>query len=123
MSAFAPLRRRDFRLLWTGLLISNTGSWMQFVAMGYLVDRLTQSPLHLGLLAAVQAVPRLLFSLLGGAMADRIDRRRLLVGTNLFLLTSALVLAVLTYTDRILIWQAFLIAGLNSLVQSFDMPA
>lgn len=120
---FAPLRHRDFRLLWTGLIVSNTGSWMQFVALGYLVDRLTQSSLYLGILAATQAVPRLLFSLLGGTMADRIDRRRLLVATNLFLMASATLLAVLTATGRIRIWQVLVIAGLNSLVQSFDMPA
>lgn len=96
---------------------------MQFVALGYLVDRLTQSPLYLGLLAAAQAIPRLLFAFLGGTAADRMDRRKLLIGTNLFLMASAVVLAVLTATERIQIWQIFLIAGVNSLVQSFDMPA
>lgn len=123
ISPWAPLRHRNFRLLWSGLIVSNTGSWMQFVALGYLVDRLTQSPLYLGILAATQAVPRLLFSLLGGAVADRIDRRRLLVVTNLFLMTSATLLAVLTVTGQIRIWQILVIAGLNSLAQSFDMPA
>ncbi len=120
---FAPLRHRNFRLLWTGLLVSNTGSWMQFVALGYLVDRLTQSPLYLGILAATQAVPRLIFALIGGAAADRIDRRRLLFATNLFLMASAGVLALLTATGRIQIWQILVIGALNSLVQSFDMPA
>lgn len=123
LSAFSPLRHRDFRLLWTGLVISNTGSWMQFVALGYLVDRLTQLPLYLGILAAVQAVPRLLFALVGGTAADRLDRRLVLVGTNTFLMISALVLGVLTATGRIRIWQILVLAALNSLVQSFDMPA
>ncbi|MGH2401026.1 MAG: MFS transporter, partial [bacterium] len=122
-SPWAPLRHRNFRLLWTGLIVSNTGSWMQFVALGYLIDRLTQSPLYLGVLAATQAVPRIVFSMLGGAMADRIDRRRLLFATNLFLMTTATLLAMLTLTGRIQIWQVLVIAGLNSLVQSFDMPA
>ncbi len=122
ISAFAPLRHRDFRLLWTGLIVSNTGSWMQFVALGYLVDRLTQSPLYLGILAATQAVPRLLFSLIGGTVADRVNRRRLLVGTNLFLMTTATALALLTAAGRIQIWQVLLIGALNSLAQSFDMP-
>jgi len=119
----APLRYRNFRLLWTGLIVSNTGSWMQFVALGYLVDRLTQSPLYLGILAVTQAVPRILFSLLGGTLADRVDRRRLLFVTNLFLMTTATLLAVLTYTGRIRIWQVLLIAAVNSLAQAFDMPA
>ncbi len=96
---------------------------MQFVALGYLVDRLTQSPLYLGLLALSQAVPRVAFSILGGAMADRVDRRRLLFGTNLFLTASALVLTVLTVAGRIQIWEILLIGGLNSAVASFDMPA
>lgn len=122
-TTFAPFRHRDFRLLWTGLIVSNTGSWMQFVAMGYLVDRLTQSALYLGVLAAVQAVPRLLFALVGGTAADRIDRRRLLFGTNLILMLSAIILTLLTVTGRIQIWQILALAGLNSVVQSFDMPA
>lgn len=123
VTAFVPFRHRDFRLLWTGLIVSNTGSWMQFVALGYLVDRLTQSALYLGILAAVQAIPRLVFALVGGTAADRVDRRRLLIGTNLILMTTALALAVLTKTGRIQIWQVLVLAGINSLVQSFDMPA
>ncbi|HET6781141.1 MAG TPA: MFS transporter [bacterium] len=123
LSAFSPLRHRNFRLLWTGLVISNTGTWMQFVALGYLVDRLTQSPLYLGFLAATQAVPRLTFALVGGAAADRIDRRRLLLITNVVLMATALMLGLLTVTGRIQIWQILLIAAINSLVQSFDMPA
>lgn len=123
LSAFTPFRHRNFRLLWTGLVISNTGTWMQFVALGYLVDRLTQSPLYLGLLAATQAVPRLTFALVGGAAADRIDRRRLLLMTNVVLMATALILGLLTVTGRIQIWQVLFIAAINSLVQSFDMPA
>jgi len=120
---FAPFRHRNFRLLWTGLIVSNTGSWMQFVALGYLVDRLTQSPLYLGILATTQAIPRILFALLGGAVADRIDRRRLLFWTNLVLMGTASLLAVLTMTGRIQIWHILVIAAINALVQSFDMPA
>jgi len=120
---FAPFRHRNFRLLWTGLIVSNTGSWMQFVALGYLVDRLTQSPLYLGILAATQAVPRILFALLGGAVADRVDRRRLLFWTNLFLMGTATLLAVLTVANRVQIWHVFVIAAVNALAQSFDMPA
>lgn len=120
---FAPFRHRNFRLLWTGLIISNTGSWMQFVALGYLVDRLTQSPLYLGILAATQAVPRILFALLGGTMADRIDRRRLLFVTNLVLMGTATLLAALTVAGRIQIWHVLVIGAVNALVQSFDMPA
>src|SRR2546430_13630444 len=121
--AFAPLRHRDFRLLWIGLVISNTGSWMQFVALGYLVDRLTQSPLYLGILAFAQAVPRLLVALVGGTAADRIDRRRGLLATNLFLLISAGVLGLLTAPGLIQTWQGLVLGALNLLVQSVDVPA
>ncbi len=122
-SALRPLRHRDFRLLWTGLVVSNTGTWMQFVAVGYLVDRLTLSPLYLGLLALVQAVPRFLFAPLGGALADRWDRKRLLFWTNLWLAASALVLAALTWVGQVRVWHVLALAAVNSAVQSFDMPA
>ena len=121
--AYAPLRHRDFRLLWTGLVISNTGSWMQFVALGYLVDRLTQEPVYLGLLAAVQAAARILWAPVGGALADRVDRRRLLVVTNVVLMGVALALAALTAAGAVRLWQILALAALGSLVQAFDMPA
>lgn len=96
---------------------------MQFVALGYLVDRLTHTPLYLGILATTQAIPRILFALLGGAVADRIDRRRLLFWTNLVLMATAALLAALTMSGRIEIWHILIIAAINALVQSFDMPA
>ncbi|MDR7579641.1 MAG: MFS transporter, partial [Armatimonadota bacterium] len=122
-SALRPLRHRDFRLLWTGLLVSNTGTWMQFVAVGYLVDRLTLSPFYLGVLALAQAVPRFVFAPLGGALADRWDRKALLFWTNAWLASSAAVLVVLTLTGWVRVWHVILLAGLNSALQSFDMPA
>ncbi len=96
---------------------------MQFVALGYLVDRLTRDPVYLGVLAAVQAAARILFALVGGAVADRVDRRRLLLATNLVLLASALALAALTATGAVRLWQILALAALSSLVQAFDMPA
>jgi MFS family permease len=121
--ALRPLRHRDFRLLWTGLLVSNTGTWMQFVAVGYLVDRLTLSPLYLGVLALAQAVPRFVFAPVGGALADRWDRKALLFWTNAWLAASALVLVALTVTGWVRVWHVMVLAGLNSALQSFDMPA
>lgn len=122
-SVLAPLRHHDFRLLWTGLVVSNTGSWMQFVAIGYLVDRMTLSPIYLGVLALCQAIPRLLFGVIGGAVADRWDRRALLFWTNGFLAATALMLTVLTATGVVEVWHLIAIATFNSLVMSFDMPA
>ncbi|MER3456165.1 MAG: MFS transporter [candidate division GAL15 bacterium] len=121
--ALRPLRHRDFRLLWMGLVISNTGTWMQFVAVGYLVDRLTLSPLYLGVLALGQAIPRVLFAPVGGALADRQDRKALLSWTNAWLASSALMLAVLSATGWVRVWHVMALAGVASALQSFDMPA
>ncbi len=105
------------------MLISQTGSWMQFVALGYLVDQLTKAPVYLGLLGLTQAVPRLLFAFVGGVAADRLDRRRVLLWTNLLATGSAVLLWLLTYAGRIQVWQILLIGAFNSLINSFDVPA
>jgi len=122
-SAFEPLGNRNFRLLWTGMLVSQTGSWMQFTALGYLLDQLTKAPVYLGLLGLSQAIPRLLFAFIGGIAADRFDRRRVLLSTNLVLMGSAVLLSVLAYTGRIQVWHILVIGAFNSLTQSFDAPA
>jgi len=96
---------------------------MQFVATGYLVDRLTLSPIYLGLLALAQAIPRLALAPIGGALADRLDRRRVLLWTNLLLAASAALLAFLTMTGRVGVGHVILLGGVNSLLMSFDMPA
>ncbi|MGH2374074.1 MAG: MFS transporter [bacterium] len=122
-SAFALLANRNFRLLWTGMLVSHIGSWMQFTALGYLIDQLTRAPIYLGLLGLSQAIPRLLFVFLGGVAADRLDRRRVLLVTNAVLMASAGLLAVLAHTGRIQVWHILAIGAFNSLTNSFDMPA
>ncbi|MBM3450589.1 MAG: MFS transporter [Armatimonadetes bacterium] len=121
-SLFAPLRHRDFRLLWIGLVVSNVGTWMQFVATGYLIDRLTLSPVYLGVLAVTQAVPRLFLSVVGGALADRTNRLRVLYWTNLLQASSAVLLTILTATGEIRVWQLIAISGVNSLLNAFDGP-
>ena len=121
--AFVPLRHRNFRLLWTGLLVSQTGGWMQFIALGYLVDQLTKAPIYLGLLGLSAALPRLLFAFLGGVAADRLDRRRVLLFTNFMMMGSATLLWVLAVTGRIQVWHVLVIGAFNSLTQSFDVPA
>jgi MFS family permease len=105
------------------MLISQTGAWMQFIALGYLVDQLTRAPIYLGLLGLSQAVPRLSFAFLGGVAADRLDRRRVLVVTNSLMMGSAALLWILAYTGRIQVWHVLVIGAFNSLTQSFDVPA
>lgn len=127
--AIAALRYRDFRLFWFGLLVSNTGTWMQMFGLGYLVVQLAirdgvphLAPLYLGLVGLARAVPGLTFGLFGGVVADRADRRRLLLVTQSLAAITAAVLAALTISERIDIVQILLLAAINSLIFSFDAP-
>ncbi len=126
-SVLAPFRSRDYRLLWSGLIVSNLGTWMQLTTLGYLVVKLAGSAklasLDVGILGASSAVPVMLFSPLAGVVADRYPRRAVLFVTNGLEVCFALALAVLTSTHRIALWEIFVIAGLRSTGQSFDAPA
>lgn len=119
---FAALRHRDFRYLWLGLLASNTGTWMQMVAQGWLIYELTDSPLYLGLVGLARGGPIIIFSLFGGTLADRVDRRKLLYFTNLLATAFALLLAILTWTGRVEVWHVLLLAFLSASVLAFDQP-
>jgi MFS family permease len=123
----APFRYRDFRLLWSGLLVSNLGTWMQITTLGYLVVKLAGTPrmaaLDVGILGASSAVPVLLLSPFAGVVADRFPRRRVLFVTNSIEVLAALTLAVLATTHLLALWEIFIIAGIRSTGQSFDAPA
>src|ERR1700716_2578216 len=90
------LRHRDFRILWVGSVVSNVGTWMHIVAQGWLMYQLTDSPLWLGLVGLMRAVPLLAFLLVGGVAADRVPRVRVLYVTQLAALLLAAILATLT---------------------------
>src|SRR6266705_5957009 len=90
---FRALGHRNFRLYWTGQLISLVGTWMQSVAQGWLMHRLTSSAFMLGLLGFIQFLPVLVFSLWAGVVADRVDKRRLLLVTQASFLVQAAALA------------------------------
>jgi len=129
-SAIAALRYRDFRLFWFGLLVSNTGTWMQMFGQGYLVVQLAirdgvphLAPLYLGLVGLARAIPGLTFGLFGGVVADRADRRRLLLVTQMLAASTAAILATLTISGRIDIVQILLLGAINSLIFSFDAPS
>lgn len=115
----APAYRRFIAAAFVG----NVGLWMQATAQGWLVLDLTGSPAMLGLVGALSALPTLLLSLPAGVLADRIDRRRLLVGTQLAVATFALVLAVLTTTGIVAFWQVLLLAVLAGSAQAIATPA
>jgi MFS family permease len=119
---FRSLRHRDFRLLWFGVLGSLTGYWVHFVAQGWLVYELTGSAFLLGVVGAAGSLPSLLFALVGGVLADRVDRRRLLIVTRLFYAVLAALLTMLTATGLITVWQLAVIAFLAGTVLAFDMP-
>jgi MFS family permease len=117
------LSHRNFTLLWVGQVVSNAGSWMQILAQGILVYQLTDSPFYLGLVAAARAVPMIVLPPMGGVIADRLPRLRLLKFTQSVQLVIALVLAVLISADVIQIWQIILASFLAGVVNAFDQPS
>lgn len=101
---FRALSHRNYRLFWTGAFLSNIGTWMQAVAQGWLVLQITNSPFWLGLDAFMATAPAFVFTLLGGVFADLIDRRRLLLYTQVVAGLAALVLAALVATQVVDRW-------------------
>ncbi|HEY9074419.1 MAG TPA: MFS transporter [Desulfobaccales bacterium] len=120
---FTALRHRNFRLFYTGQTISLTGSWMQSVAFSWLVLMLTNSSFYLGLVGALQTLPVLLFSFLGGVVADHTSKLRLMFITQAALLLLALALGLLVDLNIIKIWDLCLIVFLSGTVMAFDIPA
>jgi len=119
---FASLKIRDYRLLWWGMIVSNIGTWMQMVAQGYLVYQLTGSPFALGLVGFVRAVPVFTFSLFAGVVADRVDRRKLLIVTQSLAGVFALILGILTSMGVITVWMIMVLAFMSAAVAAFDNP-
>ena len=122
-STFRALRHRNFRLYWTGQLVSLVGTWMQSVAQGWLMHRLTSSAFMLGLLGFIQFLPVLLFALVAGVVADHVDKRRLLLVTQTLLLVQALILAVVVSAGIAKPWMVLVLAGFYGMANTFDLPA
>lgn len=120
---FASLRVRNYRLYFIGQVVSLSGSWMQRVAQSWLVLHLTGSGLALGVVAALQFLPILLFGAMGGLLADRRDKRRLLLVTQSLMGLLALVLGLLTLTGTVRLWMVYLLALLLGGVTAIDNPA
>lgn len=123
----APFQFRDYRLLWTGLIISNLGTWMQFTALGYLVVAIAPTArlgaFYVGVLGAANAIPALVLSPFAGVVADRFPRRRVLLITNTMTSLIALVLALLSQFHGLQLWEIFVLSGARAATQSFDAPA
>lgn len=122
-SSFSALRHRDFRLLWIGQLISVTGSQMQLVAINWHVYLLTKSPLALGGVGLVRVLPIIFCSLVGGVVADALDRKRLMLATQGVMLISAGLLAWLTASGLSRVWPIYLLTAIASAAVAFDNPA
>ena len=117
------LRHRDFRLFWAGQLISQIGTWMQSVAQAWLVLEITQSPLQLGVVSALQFTPILLLSPVGGALSDRFAKKRVLLISQLAMKLQALVLAVLVWSGHVRFWHVAVLAAVYGLGRALDIPA
>ena len=119
----AAFRYRDFRLFWFSLFVSNIGTWMQMTATNWLLYQLTDSPMQLGLNGVFRAVPAIALGLISGTFADRYDRKRLLLWTQLILGALTLGLGVLDHVGHIQPWHIYLFTFISSSVGSFDGPA
>jgi MFS family permease len=121
---FRALRHRDFRLLWVGLAVSAIGTWMQIVAQSLLVLKMTHgSAFALGTVSLAQALAFFLFALVGGSVADRLNKRRLLLFTQSGSAVLAILLGFLTLFGIIQLWMILVLAFLNGVLLSFDQPA
>jgi MFS family permease len=122
-SALRALRHRNYQLFFGGQLISLTGTWMQSVAQSWLVYRLTGSAVLLGFVGFSGQIPVFLLAPIGGTVADRFNRHRILVTTQTAAMLLASVLATLTLTHRVEVWHVFAIAASLGVVNAFDIPA
>src|SRR5581483_10124601 len=120
---FASLRHRNYRLFFTGQVISVTGTWMQRVAQAWLVLQLTRSPVAVGILALAQFLPFSVFGLFAGVVVDRLDPRRLVVATQAASMALAALLAGLTLSGLVVDWQVYAIGFVSGTVQVLDAPA
>src|SRR6516164_7382654 len=121
--ALRSLRHRNFQLFFAGQLISLTGTWMQSVAQSWLVYRLTDSGLLLGLVGFAGQFPVLLLAPLGGSVADGFSRHRIVLTSQAASMFLALTLALLTLAGQVQIWHVFVLAALMGVVNAFDIPA
>lgn len=117
------LTHRRFRLLWAGLFISVAGSRMQFWAILWHIRDLTDQPIALGGIGLVRVIPILIFSLVGGAVADVFDRRRVMFVSQTIFILNATILGWLTLSGHIAIWHIYVLTAVEAFASSFDLPA
>src|SRR5213075_2041136 len=116
---FSALHYRDFRLLWFGAFTSTTGTWMQTVAQSWVVLTLTGSAFLLGVDGFLATGPMLFFSLFGGVVADRMERRKVMLWSQYLQMSFAFILGMLIFFKQVKIWHIFLLSFLTGSAQSF----
>lgn len=121
--AFSSLQYRNFKLWFFGQLASLIGTWMQMTALGFLMYELTHSAVYLGYLGFTNGIPTLLFTLAGGVISDRIEKRSVLMVTQSAMMALAVLLTALTYFRNIQAWHILLISLGNGIANAFDAPA
>jgi MFS family permease len=122
-SSFAALKHRDFRLLWLGQIVSVTGSQMQSVAINCHVYLLTKSAFALGLVGLFRGAPIIVCSLIGGVVADAVNRKRLMIATQSVMLVTAGLLALATIAGLKSVWPIYILSAIASAAIAFDIPA
>ena len=122
-SAFSPFKHRAFAVLWTATLISNIGTWMFNVTSGWVMTDLSPSPLMVSMVQAATALPIFLFALPAGALGDLFNRRKLLMGTQIFLAIALFIFAVLLWIDYVNAWILLLFTFVIGTGSAFAMPA
>lgn len=122
-STFSALSHRNYRLLWGGTLISSSGDWMDQIALNWFVVEMSGSAFELALVNLCRGLPILVFTLIGGAMADRLERRRLMMVTQSSAMLLAFVLAALVLTGTATIASVLMVATARGIVISFNLPA
>ncbi|HZP23344.1 MAG TPA: MFS transporter [Terriglobales bacterium] len=120
---FKAFQYRDFRLMWVGACASSIGTWMQIVAQGWLIYRLTHSPFLLALDQFLGGIPIFLFTLIGGVVADRIERRKILLISQYVQMASAATLTVLVATGTVHVWHILCLSFVSGFAQAFGGPA
>lgn len=119
----SSFRYRNFRLYWIGLLVAITGHQVQMFTKLWFVYELTGSPLYLGLVGGTLAISTIFFSMFGGVVADRVDRRKLILFTQSSLGFLIFILATLILLNIVTVWHILVISVFNGMVQAFDRPA
>ena len=120
---FSSLRHRNFRLFWSGQLISLTGTWMQNLGQAWLVLELTHSSLKLGVVSALQFLPMLFLSFPAGVLIDYFPKRRIIIWTQIVMMILAFTLAALQWTGVVQYWHVVVLATILGVANTVDMPA